>query len=254
MQRNGTRTAKLTPRKNREDVAAAPKVKSTLTIPPIIFGKATFQIIGISPLVIRKKKEGVFSDNDNPKTPQKHLAPLQEALSGLYLDERGHCCMKATGIKQAMITAIGLVPKITKKNTSGLWHVIGDTVLNGEPQANYIRVYGMPTYRYDQGQTSQGGPCPMHRIEFQEWVAEITLEYLQSYISVAHIANLLKLGGYVAGCGDCRPDGRKNRGQRGGQWTICASSDEQQMWQRIKKQHLHVRVVQQDGLYAVETK
>ena len=203
--------------------------------------RVKFRLIGTSPLVLRQMYIKIWGDPDEVQLTdvKKHMTPSQEALASIAVTPEGQPCLSATCFKQAMIHAISHVEKITKKNHSGAFHVVGDVAAVNPltdtigSSDGHVRIYGKPKLRSDVGRTQAGGPVPMNRPEFEMWAADLQIEFAPRLISAAHLTNLINIAGFLSGVGDCRVAGKKNFGMRGGQWRIVETPEDEKLFAKI---------------------
>lgn len=138
---------------------------------------------------------------------QKHNL-LEEFRSAAHYLPDGDTllCIKAKGIKDAMLTAALDLPGARKAQIGRLVWVLGD----------YVPVYGIPyIYSTDVRNSDINRTRDMRtRPIIPRWTATVTITYVAPLLTPQAVTNLLVAGGVTAGVGDWRPEkGNGNYGQ-----------------------------------------
>lgn len=214
-------------RKNTATTTDAP-VPTTVTIRPPNFGIATFNIKGLSPLVIHrfaaKTKEQMKQKMETGKAASSRKNREAKSTDDLYEEARyrhadGWDGFNASAIRAAMISACRLVNfKMTLAKLSVF--VEADGADSTEPQIPLIRIHGKPIKQEDMARVETGQPYVTVRAAYHDWRAKLRIRFDQDQFTHHDIANLIARVGMQVGIGEGRPDSKNSAGMGWGLFAI----------------------------------
>lgn len=193
------------------------------------FGRATFEIQGVAPLVIhrfsaktknqmkQKMETGKAASSKKNREAKDTNDIYQEAR---YIAKDGWDGFHAGAIRNALISACRLVGfKMTLAKMSIF--VEADGWDKDEPQIPLIRIYGKPVKQEDIARVETGQPYVTVRAAFHEWKAKIKLRWDGDQFTAEDVANLLSRVGLQVGIGEGRPDSKNSAGMGWGLFEVC---------------------------------
>lgn len=204
------------------------EVKKTVTISAPKIKTATFEIVGVAPLVIHrfsaktknemklKMETGKAASSKKNREAKNTDDIYQEAR---YISNEGWDGFHAGAIRAALISACRLVGfKMTLAKLSIF--VEADGWDAQEPQIPLIRIYGKPQKQEDMARVETGQPYVTVRAAFYDWSAKVKIRFDADQFTVDDIYNLLYRVGSQVGIGEGRPDSKKSCGMGWGLFDV----------------------------------
>jgi hypothetical protein len=201
---------------------------ASVTIKPPNFGRATFTIEGIAPLVIhrfsaktknqmkQKMETGKAASSKKNREPKDTDDIYEEAR---YISTEGWDGFHAGAIRNALISACRLVGfKMTLAKMSIF--VEADGWDKEEPQIPLIRIYGKSQKQEDIARVETGQPYVTVRAAFHQWSAKIKIRWDGDQFTAEDVANLLSRVGLQVGIGEGRPDSKNSAGMGWGLFEV----------------------------------
>ncbi len=204
------------------------EAKKTVTISAPKIKTATFEIVGVAPLVIHrfsaktknemkmKMETGKAASSKKNREAKNTDDIYQEAR---YISKEGWDGFHAGAIRAALISACRLVGfKMTLAKLSVF--VEADGWDAQEPQIPLIRIYGKPQKQEDMARVETGQPYVTVRAAFYDWSAKVKIRFDADQFTVDDIYNLLYRVGSQVGIGEGRPDSKKSCGMGWGLFNV----------------------------------
>jgi len=204
------------------------EVKKTVTISAPKIKTATFEIVGVAPLVIHrfsaktknemklKMETGKAASSKKNREAKNTDDIYQEAR---YISKEGWDGFHAGAIRAALISACRLVGfKMTLAKLSVF--VEADGWDAQEPQIPLIRIYGKPQKQEDMARVETGQPYVTVRAAFYDWSAKVKIRFDADQFTIDDIYNLLYRVGSQVGIGEGRPDSKKSCGMGWGLFDV----------------------------------
>jgi hypothetical protein len=201
---------------------------ASVTIKPPNFGRATFTIEGIAPLVIhrfsaktknqmkQKMETGKAASSKKNREPKDTDDIYEESR---YISSEGWDGFHAGAIRNALISACRLVGfKMTLAKMSIF--VEADGWDKEEPQIPLIRIYGKSQKQEDIARVETGQPYVTVRAAFHQWSAKIKIRWDGDQFTTEDVANLLSRVGLQVGIGEGRPDSKNSAGMGWGLFEV----------------------------------
>ena len=204
------------------------EVKKTVTISAPKIKTATFEIVGVAPLVIHRfsaktknemklKMETGKAASSKKKREAKDTDDIYQ--ESRYISKDGWDGFHAGAIRAALISACRLVGfKMTLAKLSVF--VEADGWDAQEPQIPLIRIYGKPQKQEDMARVETGQPYVTVRAAFYDWSAKVKIRFDADQFTVDDIYNLLYRAGSQVGIGEGRPDSKKSCGMGWGLFDV----------------------------------
>ena len=204
------------------------EVKKTVTISAPKIKTATFEIVGVAPLVIHRfsaktknemklKMETGKAASSKKKREAKDTDDIYQ--ESRYISKDGWDGFHAGAIRAALISACRLVGfKMTLAKLSIF--VEADGWDAQEPQIPLIRIYGKPQKQEDMARVETGQPYITVRAAFYDWSAKVKIRFDADQFTVDDIYNLLYRVGSQVGIGEGRPDSKKSCGMGWGLFDV----------------------------------
>jgi len=204
------------------------EVKKTVTISAPKIKTATFEIVGVAPLVIHRfsaktknemklKMETGKAASSKKKREAKDTDDIYQ--ESRYISKDGWDGFHAGAIRAALISACRLVGfKMTLAKLSIF--VEADGWDAQEPQIPLIRIYGKPQKQEDMARVETGQPYVTVRAAFYDWSAKVKIRFDADQFTVDDIYNLLYRVGSQVGIGEGRPDSKKSCGMGWGLFDV----------------------------------
>lgn len=201
---------------------------ATVSIKPPNFGRATFTIEGIAPLVIhrfsaktknqmKQKMETGKAASSKKNREAKNTDDIYE--ESRYISTDGWDGFHAGAIRNALISACRLVGfKMTLAKMSIF--VEADGWDKEEPQIPLIRIYGKSQKQEDIARVETGQPYVTVRAAFHQWSAKIKIRWDGDQFTTEDVANLLSRVGLQVGIGEGRPDSKNSAGMGWGLFEV----------------------------------
>lgn len=190
----------------------APRKKSTETIEirPVSTKRATFTIVGTSPLITNcawHVSEDLLERMTKKKVGRNEKDPESEYIRSLYWFSDGKTTgFPAVAMKAAMTRAAKLLG-LTMVDTRGKFHVLGG-------EHDLIKIRGKHRKRSDMVRVANGSADVRFRAEYPEWEADVEIEYDSNTISTTQLAALIQQAGFSCGLLEWRPE-KSNSGSFG---------------------------------------
>jgi len=204
------------------------EVKKTVTISAPKIKTATFEIVGIAPLVIHRfsaktKNEMKLKMETGKAASSKKNREAKDTddiyQESRYISKEGWDGFHAGAIRAALISACRLVGfKMTLAKLSIF--VEADGWDAQEPQIPLIRIYGKPQKQEDMARVETGQPYVTVRAAFYDWSAKVKIRFDADQFTVDDIYNLLYRVGSQVGIGEGRPDSKKSCGMGWGLFDV----------------------------------
>jgi len=187
-------------------------------------GKATFHIIGTTPLLMNRFSEKAKQQLLAPP-PRKNAAersatlkhdPIAEYRASVYLNRdpnrKARVHAPSEWFKSALANAALDIPGAAKAKLERLVQVSPQIDLFGTPRLHFGMVRSA-----DMNRT----PDVRCRAVFSEWACSFDVSYIATLIKANDISNLVAAAGEIVGCGDWRPQ----KGGTYGQFRIAERDD-----------------------------
>jgi len=181
---------------------------ATIEIQEVKQGTLDIFLVGTSPLLLNRMSEKAKRELLIPRgrlsaadklTKLKHV-PIDEFRAAAHRLPDGETLLAfpSSGFKAAMSTAAIDLPG-TKKSQIGRWCYV-----DGE----YTRIWGVPYLYMTTVRMADMNRTPDIRTLciVPKWAARVRVNYVQSFLSVNAVANLVAAGGIYVGIGDGRPE------------------------------------------------
>jgi len=204
------------------------EVKKTVTISAPKIKTATFEIVGVAPLVIHRfsaktKNEMKLKMETGKAASSKKNREAKDTddiyQESRYISKDGWDGFHAGAIRAALISACRLVGfKMTLAKLSIF--VEADGWDAQEPQIPLIRIYGKPQKQEDMARVETGQPYVTVRAAFYDWSAKVKIRFDADQFTVDDIYNLLYRVGSQVGIGEGRPDSKKSCGMGWGLFDV----------------------------------
>lgn len=202
----------------------------TVTIKPVKFQRATFQLIGSPdvPLVIHRfsaklKEEmrlkmtmGKAASSKKNRAPKDMDAAFEESR---YRHKDGWDGFHAGALRKALISACRLVSfKMTLAKLSIFCEKDGVDMF--EPQIPLIRIFADAVKQEDMARVETGQPYVTVRASYHDWKAKATIRWDADQFTLDDVTNLLSRVGQQVGIGEGRPDSKNSAGMDWGLFEI----------------------------------
>lgn len=207
---------------------AKSEVKKTVTISAPKIKTATFEIVGVAPLVIHRfsaktKNEMKLKMETGKAASSKKNREAKDTddiyQESRYISKDGWDGFHAGAIRAALISACRLVGfKMTLAKLSVFIEADGWDAQ--EPQIPLIRIYGKPQKQEDMARVETGQPYVTVRAAFYDWSAKVKIRFDADQFTVDDIYNLLYRVGSQVGIGEGRPDSKKSCGMGWGLFDV----------------------------------
>ncbi len=204
------------------------EAKKTVTISAPKIKTATFEIVGIAPLVIHRfsaktKNEMKLKMETGKAASSKKNREAKDTddiyQESRYISKEGWDGFHAGAIRAALISACRLVGfKMTLAKLSVF--VEADGWDAQEPQIPLIRIYGKPQKQEDMARVETGQPYVTVRAAFYDWSAKVKIRFDADQFTIDDIYNLLYRVGSQVGIGEGRPDSKKSCGMGWGLFDV----------------------------------
>lgn len=204
------------------------KNEKSVTISAPKFGRAEFELVGSSVLVIhrfsaktkqqmkQKMEAGKSASSRKNREAKDTDQTYQEAR---YISSEGWDGLHAASIRNAMISACRLVNfKMTLAKLSIFVEADGHD--KEEPQIPLIRIYGNPTKQEDMARVETGQPYVTIRAAYHNWKAKVRIRWDMDQFTVEDVANLLSRVGQQVGLCEGRPDSKNSAGMGWGLFEL----------------------------------
>lgn len=203
-------------------------IKKTVTISAPNLKVATFEIVGVAPLVIHrfaaKIKEQMKQKMETGKAASSKKNREAKLTDDSYKEARyesseGWEGFHASAIRNACISACRLVGfKMTLAKLSIF--VIQDGWDKTEPQIPLIRIFGKSVKQEDMARVETGQPYVTVRAAYHNWKAKVKIRWDADQFTDADIYNLLYRVGMQVGIGEGRPDSPNSAGMGWGLFNV----------------------------------
>lgn len=206
--------------------------KTTAAIKAPRFAEASFNIIGVEPLVIhrfsaktqlqmkQKMEQGKSASSRKNREAKATDDLYQEAR---YISPEGWDGFNASSIRNAMISACRLVGfKMTLAKLSIFVEADGRDAQ--QPQIPLIRIIGTPRKQEDMARVETGQPYVTVRAAYDQWAATVRIRFDLDQFTGEDVANLLMRVGLQVGIGEGRPDSKNSAGMGWGLFRVELAS------------------------------
>lgn len=198
--------------KTPQNGLSATDESKTISLPAIDIRQVTFQIIGLTPLIVNK-----FSDKAKQQMLEKQTksatkgraakVPTEQFESSIYyFEDKKRTGFPAVGFKAAMVRA-GKQLGMNMTDSRGRFHVLAD-------ENELIVIKGKAEMREDMVRLATGVADIRFRGCYYTWGAQVTISYNATVISEEQLAQLLNMAGFSCGIGEWRPE-KSNSGSYG---------------------------------------
>jgi len=202
--------------------------QAVVDIKPPNIQAALFKIKGTAPLVIHKfsskTKNQLKQNMEAGSTAKKGIKREPVDMDTLYNEARyvsqeGWDGFNASAIRCGLISACRLVGfQMTKAKLS--LFVLADGYDVKEPEIPLIRILGEPRKTEMIARVETGQPYVCVRPCYDQWSAEVRIQYDADQFTLADVANLLTRVGLQVGIGEGRPDSKKGAGMGWGTFRL----------------------------------
>lgn len=208
LKKNGKSKA---PKKDVESVNLNRPTKQ-INLAQIDIKRATFKIVGLSPLIVNKfsekAKEMMLAKQTGGSKERTLKNPEEQYLGSLYTFPDGERTgFPAVGFKGAMVRA-GKQLGLPMTDTRGKFHVIA------EAGTDLVEITGEHYKRDDMVRLATGVADIRFRGCYRDWSAKVTIAYNAAVISEEQLGQLINLAGFSCGVGEWRPE-KSNSGSFG---------------------------------------
>jgi hypothetical protein len=210
-----------------------PTGSDTVEISAILTQSITFNILGLTPLILNRQSEKAkrqlllpaLPTNKAQRTQTLKHDPIEEFRASPYISKRDPTAptwlhLPSGMFKKCIAQAALDIPGASKAQIGRLVSL----------QSTVIHVWGIPHMKADM--VRQAGIAKTPDVRFRaclpEWATTVTYTYIPSIISPNSIANLVMAAGVICGIGDYRVE--KGAGDFG-QFRIATDDDDD--WHRI---------------------
>lgn len=219
------------------DANGEPLVSKTISIRPVKFERATFELIGQEdvPIVIHrfsaKLKQQMKDKMETGKaaSSKKNRDPKntdQSFFEARYRSKDGWDGFHAGALRKALISACRLVNfKMVLAKLSIF--VEKDGVDADEPQIPLVRIYGDAVKQEDMARVETGQPYVTVRAAYHNWRAKAQIRWDSDQFTLDDVTNLLARVGQQVGIGEGRPDSKNSAGMGWGLFDIERSNEKQ---------------------------
>lgn len=164
-------------------------------------GTMELVLIGDSPLICHawsfKAKQQMLDKQMKKAAKGKEAKdPAKDYQDSLYIHPDGGYGFPAIAFKCAAVTACSQIDGLTKVQTRGAFHVVGEM----------LKINGKPRMREDMVRVGMGTADIRYRGEFPEWWVKVPIRYNSQVLSPEQIANLFNIAGFAVGIGEWRPE------------------------------------------------
>ena len=168
---------------------------------------AAFHVIGTSPLLMHSTKGMEREGSSAPKMSKKKIPSAQEeAEAGTYRDSDGNLYLPCIFFRQALVSA-GKGRKIGKQFATTLFKGSVFDADRGVPLVNPSTGEIIEEYAIDERPVVIGKARVLRaRPRFDEWSADVLLDYDEEAIQPAEILDALTAAGKRVGVGDYRAE------------------------------------------------
>jgi hypothetical protein len=240
-------TAIKTPAKGRKAVDDI-----VIKISPIKKARLVIRVRGVSPLIVHRwsekaKREILDKQMKVARGAKQAKDPVEDYFNTMYRFEDGSHGFPAIAFKLSAVEAATQVDGAKKTHMRKAFHVLGDLVkinFTGDPEVQgvfenekvakryekYNPTGQLPALREDMVRIAMGTADIRFRAEYQNWSANLLIEYDSQAISPSEIANLLNRAGFSVGVGVWRVEKDGNHGMfevdTSSEFDASAMSDE----------------------------
>lgn len=207
---------------------ATRKKTTHLVVPAPNLRTVTFAIVGTAPYVqnkfsarIRqeyreKQMEGTRARSRKDRKPKDFEKLFQEAI---HVSKEGWYGIPAPAFRAAMIDACRLIGfKMTVAKLSVF--VLADG-LDKDDKTPLVRIYGDPVHHEAVVRNATGVIDLRARPMWEEWRAEVRIQFDGDQFDEQDVANLLMRAGLQCGIGEGRPNSKQSFGQGWGTFTVA---------------------------------
>jgi hypothetical protein len=199
-----------------------------LVIRPPKLETAIFKIKGTAPLVIHRfshktliqLRQKMEAGSTAKKGKQREASNLDDTYNeARYISKEGWDGFNASAIRAGLISACRLVGfKMTLGKLS--LFVLPDGWDAKEPEIPLIRIIGKPRRMDKIAKVETGQPYVCIRPCYDDWKAEIKVQYDADQFTLNDVANLLSRVGQQVGIGEGRPDSKDSAGMGWGTFIL----------------------------------
>lgn len=198
---------------------AIKKTQGPVTLPEVKRSVFDAYIIGDSPLIVhawsKKARTEMLAKQMGQKLPKFPKSPVRDFLESIYHTDDGAYGFPATGVKNAMVTAVTSMNKeITKVAARQAFYVEAE---QGKAQSAFagletpmqlLRIHSPnpPAMREDMVRVGMGTADLRYRAEFWPWAARFKIIYNRTVVTDATIAALIDTAGFAVGIGEWRTE------------------------------------------------
>lgn len=192
-----------------------PKASSTEIIIPELTSKLVeVTVKGITPLLCNRFSEAsaaklVGAQGDAPKLKKEARRPADEFEGSIYRLDGGGYGFPAIAFKRAMVTAAKRFTDEAGTRIEGIVTVPGDLLEVRSPSG--------PIQRMDR--VVHGGMTKVtnvaYRSQFTDWEVTVPIVFLDRFLSLSQVLNLVKTAGITVGIGAWRVEKKGSFGQFG---------------------------------------
>lgn len=201
---------------------------TSLVITAPNFAAAVFRMVGTAPYVQnrfssenREKMEKQQKEGSGTKRTRKAKPPkdFQKVYEGsLHVSKEGWYGIPASGIRAAMIEACRLT-EFDMVRAKMCIRIIADG-LDRENMEPLVRIKGEPRMFIDRVKIGINSTDLAARGMFEEWSANVGIEWDNDVFSAQDVLNLLTRAGWQVGIGAGRPLSKMSAGTGKGTWKV----------------------------------
>lgn len=200
-------------------MANAKAPKGPVTLPELKRSVFDVYLIGESPLIVhawsKKARTEMLAKQMGQKLPKFPKSPVRDFMESIYRTDDGAYGFPATGVKNAMVTAVTSMNKeITKIAARQAFYIEaeqgrGQSAFVGlETPMQLIRIHSPnpPAMREDMVRVGMGTADLRYRAEFWPWAARFKIIYNRTVVTDSTIAALIDTAGFAVGVGEWRTE------------------------------------------------
>lgn len=210
-------------------MASRGKANVKIEITPPNFQSVTLRLEGNSPLMTHKFSEKMRKQIEEKQTatdkttkkrePKDYAAEFNAAR---YIAAKGWDGLPAAAIRAAMIAACRTIDGLPMTRAKGAFFIIADgrDKSDGTP---LVRINGKAIHDTRPVRLESGVADMRNRPRYDDWSAEVTIQYDADMLSANDIGALLARAGMQVGLCELRPQGPNSYGGDFGTFTVKAT-------------------------------
>lgn len=183
------------------------KTTSSIIIPQIEVATLEVTITGTRPLIMHKwstkAKRMMLQSTQGKKTPREAKNPEAEYEATIHRLPGDRYGFPILGFKAATVRAGKLTGAVMTELRQTMFFR-GEMSEDGQDEL--APVTGTPRMREDPVRVGRGGAELRYRAQFDDWTAQLVIDYFPSMLATESLISLINFGGQSVGVGDWRPE------------------------------------------------